>query len=390
MMTLVTIGVISFVGNGLVIAVISRSHRVQWVTNLFVAHLAAVNLAVPLISVPVYFYWSLHRKWMLGDTSCKIVQFSHLLNAGVSVCMLACIAYDRYYVVVHPLTLHLRRTQTFHLIMFIWIFIIFTCTPALYFYKLQNTKCGIVCGTNYDSKSSWGGFFISFSLLAFFLPLFVLLVLYALIIKTIQERDKFSKVQAPQMSIINSFERNSDESRKYLQTPLGKVPKTKRKVVKMMIIQSVVFIICWVPYFIKEYSKLWPDSKAGDKTRDSPVFLWMCFSNASINPVLYTILNSNFRRGCRHLFSLHISEPYTLQALQRRHRVGIAESYHLDSEDEGQNRNSQWKQQGNGKVPNRLDSTSDNLEDLSCSHEENKKHAKMFQVSKNSGIDAWS
>ncbi len=388
MITLVLIGFVALVGNSLVIAVISRSHRVQWVTNLFVAHLAAVNLVVPIISVPFYFHWSLLKKWALGDATCKIVHFSHLLNAGVSVCMLTCIAFDRYYVVVHPLTLHLRRSQTFQLIMFIWIFVIFMCTPSLYFYRMRTTKCGKFCGTEMDSDS-WGGFFIAFSLCAFLSPLFVLIVLYVLVIKAIHERDNISKTQS---NTFNNIDRNPNDANKYKQKALGKVPKTKRKVIKMLIIQNVLFIICWFPYFVNEFSNLWSKTI----TESGSVYLWMCFSNATINPILYALLNSNFRKGCRHLINLHISQPYTLQALQRKHQVGVAESIHMESEDdyEGrrQARSSSQKEVRNGKITSiKPETSAGQLEDVSSIAEENNKSMmKMFQASSTGCMDAWS
>lgn len=388
MTTLSIIGFVAIVGNSLVIGVITRSHRVQWVTNLFVAHLAAVNLTVPIISTPFYFHWSLFRKWALGDATCKLVHFLHLLNAGVSVCMLACIAFDRYYVVVHPLTLHLRRSQTFQLITFIWIFVIFMCTPSLYFFKLKNAECGVICSIDSDSNS-WGGFFIAYSLCAFLMPLCIMVILYVLVVKAIHERNLLSKLTVT--NSVNIAERYSIDGSKYRQKTLGKVPRTKKKVIKMLIIQVIIFMACWVPYFAKEFSKLW--SKL--QYEPSSLFLWMCFSNSCINPILYTILNSNFRKGCRHLVSLQISQPYTLQALQRRHQVGIAESSHRGSDDEDivrASNNAHAKQNGDGHLfGHEPDTRSAELEDVSSIKDGNTtKVIKMFQVSSTSGTDAWS
>eukprot|EP00794_Sanderia_malayensis_P016183 gene16183-17810_t len=380
MITLVLIGFVALVGNSLVIAVVSRSHRVQWVANLFVAHLAAVNLFVPIISVPFYFHWSLLRKWALGDATCKIVQFSHLLNAGMSVCMLTCIAVDRYYVVVHPLTLHLRRSQTFQIITFIWIFIIFLCTPSLYFYKLRSTECESYCETDFKSNS-WGGFFIAFSLCAFLLPLLILTILYLLVLKTIYEREQASKSQDLQTTQLSNIDRNCTDVSKYQRKGLGKVPKTKRKVIKMLMIQNLIFMICWLPYFINEFNNF--VSKKNQVTL-SPVYLWMCYSNATINPILYALLNSNFRKGCRHLVNLHISQPYTLQALQRKHQVGVVESIHMDSEEDREYamRDAAKKHFGNGNTKLHSRSGKGQLEDVSPAVDEgNKNMMKMFQAS---------
>lgn len=383
MVTLAIIGSISLIGNILVIAVISRSHRVQWVTNLFVAHLAIVNLSVPVLSVPFYFYLSLKGCWVFGDITCKLVHFAHYLNAGVSICMLACIALDRYYVVVHPLTLHLRRSQTFQLITFIWIFIIFISTPMLYFYK--STSHGNTCKVD-NKVPSWGGFFIVFSLSAFFAPLCILISLYAIVLQTIFKRDIKAKANIPPVTLQGSI----PDGQKTQPRFLGKVPKTKRKVIKMLIIQDIVFVVCWVPFFANEFSKLWPSSSQERNT----VYLWMCFSNATINPVLYAIFNSNFRKGCRHLVNVNLAHPYTLKSLQRRHQVGINDSSHRGSEDDGiEKYGITLKQSRHMSLFSTDTNDGRNMTDLraNSNKDEDQKHfVRLFQASSALSVDAWT
>ena len=384
--TLSIIGSVSLIGNVLVIAVISRSHRVQWVTNLFVAHLAIVNLSVPLLSVPFYFHWSLEGRWPLGNATCKLVYFAHHLDAGVSVCMLTCIALDRYYVVVHPLTLHLRRSQTFQLIMFIWIFIVFISTPLLYFYEVRTTNCGSICIVD-NSLHTWGWYFIALSLSAFFVPLCILSVLYGLVIKAILERDIQSKAQNPQ----SMQQRGMADVSKFQQRFLGKVPRTKRKVIKMLIIQDIIFIACWVPYFANEFSKTWSPLTYNRST----VYLWLCFSNATINPVLYSVFNSNFRKGCRHLVNVNLSHPYTLKSLQRRHQIGINDSSHRDiSFDDGTEKYGiALKKSGHSSLfAKETKSRQDQAGECTANskEEDRKNFVKMFQASSAASVDAWA
>ena len=385
MVTLGIIGSVSLIGNALVIAVIGRSNRIQWVTNLFVAHLAIINMSVPLLSVPFYFYWSLERSWPLGNVTCKLVYFAHHLDAGVSVCMLTCIALDRYYVVVHPLTLHLRRSQTFQLIMFIWIFIIFISTPILYFYEVRKTDCGSVCIVD-NSLLTWGWFLIVFSLSAFFTPLCILTFLYAFVIKTIIQRDIQSKAQ----NLQGMQQRGVTDVSKIQHKLLGKVPRTKRKVIKMLIIQNIVFIACWVPYFANEFSRTWSPVHYNRNT----VYLWLCFSNATINPVLYSLFNSNFRKGCRHLINVNISHPYTLKTLQRRHQIGINDSSHRGSEDDGTERDGIVLKKTRHISPFAKETTSrknETEERAANNKEEDQKHfARMFQASSAVSVDAWA
>ena len=388
MITLSIVGFSALIGNCLVIAVISRSHRVQWVTNLFVAHLAIVNLSIPFFAVPFYFHWIFKGAWALGSLSCKLVHFAHYLNAGISVCMLTCMALDRYYVVVHPLTLHLRRSQTFQLITFIWVFIIFISTPALYFYELKTTSCGSVCSVE-NSLGSWGGFFIVFSLCGFFSPLCILIFLYILVVKAIFERDVFAKKQDKGQSYAAATsKRIHTEGPKCQQKSLGRVPKTKRTVIKMLMIQNAIFLVCWIPYFVAEFSKLWRPSDYDVNT----AYLWLSFSNSTINPVLYAIFNSNFRKGCRHLVNLNLSQPYALQALQRRHQVGVTESSHRGSEDEGAIKDYVVLKQSRHTVlfHKEQNAAPQQSEGFTTVDLNSKQLVKIFQASSAGYVDAWA
>ena len=301
LVTLCLVIAFSLMGNILVLAIIYKSRRVQWLTNMFVAHLAGANLLVPLLCGPFYLGWSAQNRWPLGNISCKIVHFLFFVNSGVSICMLTCIALDRYYVVVHPLSLHLRRSQTFQIITFIWILVIFSSTPSLYFFEIQSNSYGDFCFVQMR-LSAWKGFIVAYSIISFFSPLIIMFMLYLKVLLTIYQRNTTSG----QATNTVAGPSNGPTCQ---QVALGKVPKTKQKVVRMLLVQSTVFLLCWTPYYVIQlYIINNPHIYYGTFV----IALWLSFFNAASNPLIYAVFNGNFRRGCRHLFSLQLSRPYAL------------------------------------------------------------------------------
>ncbi|XP_060824517.1 neuromedin-K receptor-like isoform X3 [Bombus pascuorum] len=81
--------------------------------------------------------------------------------------------------------------------------------------------------------------------------------------------------------------------------------RSKRRVVKMMIVVVVIFAVCWLPfhvYFI--ITSYFPEITNEPYIQE--VFLgiyWLAMSNSMYNPIIYCWMNSRFRRGFAHFFS---------------------------------------------------------------------------------------
>lgn len=69
--------------------------------------------------------------------------------------------------------------------------------------------------------------------------------------------------------------------------------KATRNVIKMMIIITLVFLICWIAYFLAQIAY----SKVPCSFRFWRLFLAHC--NCAINPVLFAVFNTTVRRGIK-------------------------------------------------------------------------------------------
>ena len=79
-------------------------------------------------------------------------------------------------------------------------------------------------------------------------------------------------------------------------TNLAAAQKSKRKVVRLLVVIVLVFAICWFPSYINQY--IWfvrPELSNSLPAEVQLCFLWLGHANSAINPCLYILLNSKFR-----------------------------------------------------------------------------------------------
>ena len=78
------------------------------------------------------------------------------------------------------------------------------------------------------------------------------------------------------------------------------------KAAKLLFLITLLFIISWMPFFIIRMSQTIDKSQSDDHSPSSKViehFLNHCFYiNNAVNPIVYSIINKNFRRDCLTLF----------------------------------------------------------------------------------------
>lgn len=77
--------------------------------------------------------------------------------------------------------------------------------------------------------------------------------------------------------------------------------KRERKAAKTLAIITGAFVVCWMPFFV---IAVWLPV-CGDQCSISPViislFLWLGYFNSTLNPILYTIFNQDFRNAFKRI-----------------------------------------------------------------------------------------
>ncbi|XP_055334743.1 tyramine receptor 1-like isoform X2 [Paramacrobiotus metropolitanus] len=81
-----------------------------------------------------------------------------------------------------------------------------------------------------------------------------------------------------------------------------KISLTKeRRAARTLLIVVLVFVICWLPFFVWYVVAPFCDTCPMD-ARTANFFLWLGFLNSSLNPIIYTIFNLDFRKAFKRIF----------------------------------------------------------------------------------------
>lgn len=95
--------VIAAVGNLTVFFTLFRNRHWKSRVNLMIMHLAAADLMVTFIMIPLEVGWRITTQWVAGNPACKVFQFLRAFGLYLSSMVLVCISLDRYFAILHPL-----------------------------------------------------------------------------------------------------------------------------------------------------------------------------------------------------------------------------------------------------------------------------------------------
>ena len=285
---------LSVLGNSLLIVVIKKNRRMQTLTNYLIVNMAVSDMLITLLAVPrqITEIFSGPRRWLidglLGSVLCKSVSFFQDITTAVSILSLVVIAIDRYAVIVFPLRKNLKAIKPANvckiIIPLIWM--ISMALHAVYFYILRTTThdgktyCIISWAPKFDERTSMETYFIIVLVCEIAVPTCVVTILYSTIILNLK-RSGIARRNGPS-SCVTSRRLREDT-----------------KVVRMIIAILISFVVCVFPisvfgilfYFVWDW--IMP---CGIENVAFAVH-FILYSNASVNPCIYFILNEKYRRG---------------------------------------------------------------------------------------------
>ena len=134
----------------------------------------------------------------------------------------------------------------------------------------------------FEETSSFGTYLLSASILFFYIPFVVLVILYSIILI------KLKKQAHPGAQSARAEEQRT---------------RRNRNVLKKAVAIVVVFFICWIPISIKLVTSYFaPKTTLDCKFLVSlDVALFMAYTNCAINPIICLTFTSNYRQAFRKL-----------------------------------------------------------------------------------------
>ena len=294
--------IIALFGNSFgLFVVLKKSSRSTSVTNLFIANMAAADLLLTVTIMPFqvgYFYRGL--TWfggMLGTITCKALFYLIPVSIAATVLTMMLISFDRFYAIFYPLREKIFRKPKI-LSGTIWILSFVLMLPYAMMFQLKfhpilkEIECVQVWPWEDPNDPSHTKtyrvlkiFHIIVFVILYALPLSITIVIYFLICRKLWLRKIPGNV--------------TDSNR-------AAAEKSKRKVVRLLVVIVVIFALCWFPNYVNHY--FWfvrPDLYAKGFLPPEVEFfnIWIGHANSAINPCVYILLNAKFRKELLVMFS---------------------------------------------------------------------------------------
>ena len=281
----------SLFGNLAVILIVWKNERMRTTTNLLISNMAASDLLISVFAVPRELTENFGGvgRWLidgvLGLISCKLVYLFQDISTAVSIQSLVVIAIDRHRGVVYPFHSPLITSKVCKAIIpIIWIVAI--GLHSTYFYTVRlvvrdnKSYCTFNWEPKFENRKTQERYFFFISVILIFLPLCVILTLYTRIVLELKKRNN-----------INS---RASELRRQRQ-------REDIAIVKKILAIVFLFIVCITPInilgLLLYFAWNWTLPCGMDKLSVAAKFIF--YSNASLNPCVYFILNKKYRQGLK-------------------------------------------------------------------------------------------
>ncbi|XP_068128931.1 alpha-2Db adrenergic receptor-like [Hyperolius riggenbachi] len=345
------------VGNILVVLAIFTSRALRAPQNLFLVSLASADILVGALIIPFSLAKEVMGYWHFGSIWCSMYLALDILFCTSSIVHLCAISMDRYWSVTKAVSYNQRRTpkRIKSMIAAIWVVsAIISFPPILKTNSHKENKCDL-------NDDTW---YVLFSCtVSFFLPCIIMILLYCRIYRVAKHRantvshlrnglpdsanappnacyiqecsehhpphnhqdademdleessssthrfsdsahhnmvDEANNAKAKRLSWgVNRGQPSRDRSISITQTRLAQLREKRLTFVLAVVIGG--FVICWFPFFFTYSLESICKGRCGISDALFNFFFWIGYCNSSLNPVIYTVFNRDFRKAFRKL-----------------------------------------------------------------------------------------
>lgn len=280
---------IGTVGNVLVCVVTSRKRNLKIVGNRLILNLAIADLGVLLINYPIHISKEFSISWPFGEFVCETVFPFTLIFYGVGIGCITAIALHRYRMLVHCMKPQMNIQTVKRVLFLIWLLsFIIVVMPLFFVMKLQTIpKIGIViCEPLWPNQLSSQMYQTTIVLAFYIIPLSIIAVTY------IRIRTKLKD----SIRRHDSYRRSSFRELTTRKESVSRIVQNRRAL-RLLAPVVIVFAVCMAPSTFATIVSFFVDI-AGSKhiAIAARFFILLLVTNASANPIIYSVVNSEFRR----------------------------------------------------------------------------------------------
>ncbi|GFU84475.1 muscarinic acetylcholine receptor M5 [Trichonephila clavipes] len=188
------LSLVTIIGNVLVMVSFNMDKRLQTVNNYFLLSLAVADFMIGLFSMPLFTTYTLMEGWTLGPVVCDLWLALDYLCSNASVLNLLMISFDRYFSITNPFTYRVKRNSRMAAIMIAcaWVLSFLTWPPWILAWPYIEGKRSVPddrCYIQFLETNSY--ITVITALIAFYVPVIVMCVLYYKIWRATEDRKQF-------------------------------------------------------------------------------------------------------------------------------------------------------------------------------------------------------
>lgn len=287
-------GVLSVLGNGLVLWAIYINRRLRTVTNMFIASLAVADLMVGIVVAPsvALTFLGLPENFY----GCVFLNSLVILLTQGSIFGLLAIAIERFIAIKSPFTYieHFTHKTAMIIITISWMAAILIGLIPLFGWNLGH-KVPFTCSFTSVIDMKFMVYFNFFACIL--LPLFIMFGFYSYIFKIIRQQMKHMVGQHLMKTV-----RGHHRTRRFLRDI---------KAAKSLAIVIILFAVCWLPvHILNTLTLLCPENCSAPYELLLATII-LSHANSAVNPFLYAYGNSKFRTTFKNIFGCRKMSPYT-------------------------------------------------------------------------------
>lgn len=303
--------VFSLSGNSVIITTVMRDKKMQTATNYLIANVAASDLLISTIAVPMKLCEIVvgPRRWlingMIGSISCKLAYFLQDNSTTVSVVSLVVIAIDRYRGIAYPFRPAIVTCKRCKLIIpLIWLSSMALYTIYFYLFRLSHnthkgktlTYCTPSWEPAFHSHKAQELYTIILLVSNLIFPFFISTILYSGIVWNLRN-EKLTR----QLSAFSRRRR-----------------KENAKVLKYIAATLITFYLCIFPIFASAILFIYVYKFSVPCKMEQFAFAahFVLFSNAAITPLIVFAFNDRYRKRLKEalktLIYCHTVDPINL------------------------------------------------------------------------------
>ncbi|XP_014651219.1 PREDICTED: D(4) dopamine receptor, partial [Ceratotherium simum simum] len=315
-------------GNSLVCVSVAAERALQTPTNYFIVSLAAADLLLALLVLPLFVYSEVQGGvWLLSPGLCDALMAMDVMLCTASIFNLCAISVDRFVAVAVPLSYNRQSRGGRQLVLIgaTWLLSAAVAAPVLCGLNDAHGRDPAVC------RLEDRDYVVYSSVCSFFLPCPLMLLLYWATFRGLRRWETLDATappgslppdailspgpQPPGATLLPNATPPPDATPTHDAVPAkpplqarrrrrAKITGRERKAMRVLPVVVGVFLLCWSPFFVVHITRALCPACAVSPRLVSAV-TWLGYVNSALNPVIYTVFNAEFRTVFRKALRLH-------------------------------------------------------------------------------------